>query len=260
MDILEKIIAHKRLETAGRKAGNEGGFEISDKGSRRSLRAALAAPLESPRVIAEVKKASPSAGCLLDDFAPLEIAADYQAAGAAAISVVTDEKFFQGCLEWLTEIRQVVNLPVLRKDFIVDPWQLEESAAAGADAVLLIAAVLKERELADLMQRAAGLGLECLVEIRDRPDAVKALAAGAELVGINNRNLSDFSISLATSEQLSALLPAEVLVVSESGIDKPQDLERLRAAGINAFLVGSSLVRAAGKRRERLRELINCRP
>ncbi|MBN2808314.1 MAG: indole-3-glycerol phosphate synthase TrpC [Deltaproteobacteria bacterium] len=260
MSVLDKIIAAKRLEVAAlKKSAIATGARVAfDRGPQRSLQAALerlALHPEAPRIIAEVKKASPSAGLLRADFDPLRLAAEYQAGGAAALSVVTDAPFFQGSVEWLARIRPLVDLPLLRKEFIVDPWQLEESRQAGADAVLLIAAVLSEVQLKDFLDIATELELECLVEIRDLADAAKVAAVKAPLVGINNRDLKDFTIDLKTSIDLAAHLPGDRLIVSESGIESAADIKRLQAAGINAFLIGTSLVKAGSDRLRLLAEL-----
>lgn len=263
MTVLEKIIAAKRREVAElKKTGLDdlrSKFAGINRGARRSLKKALAAlSLESsrPRIIAEIKKASPSAGLLRADFAPLKLADEYQQGGAAALSVVTDKQFFQGSLDWLVPIRAQVTLPLLRKDFIVDPLQIEESYLAGADAILLIASVLSKSELADFQALAASCDLECLVEVRDVEDAEKISAVGAPLIGINNRDLGDFTINLNTSIDLVSHLPEESLIVSESGIEKAADIKKLQHAGINAFLIGTSLVKAGGHRQALLRELM----
>ncbi len=261
MTVLDKIIAAKHLEVAALKKKTLDSTVIRagvDRGPRRSLRAALEKLPENPsapRIIAEVKKASPSAGLLRADFDPLVLAQEYRQGGAAALSVITDEPFFQGSLEWLAQIRPLVELPLLRKEFIIDPWQLEETRQAGADAVLLIAAVLSEAQLDQFLDLAVSLDLECLVEIRDLADAKKVAAVKAPLVGINNRDLRDFSIDLQTSINLAACLPADRLVVSESGIETSTDIKRLQKAGINAFLIGTSLVKAGSGRVEMLRDL-----
>jgi indole-3-glycerol phosphate synthase len=196
-----------------------------------------------PRVIAEIKRASPSAGLLAPDLDPPALAREYAAAGAAAISVVTDRDFFGGTPEWLPAVRRAVALPVLRKDFIIDPLQVREAAHLGADAVLLIAAILDVGEISDLLALAAAAGLECLVEVHDEVEMEMVLATKASIIGINNRNLKDFSIDLDTTYRLRRLIPPGRLVVSESGIDHPDQLRRLGAAGIDAVLVGTSLVR-----------------
>lgn len=261
MTVLDKIIAAKHQEVAllKKQSLTTGPVRIgAERGPRRSLRASLAnlsGNPGAPRIIAEVKKASPSAGLLRADFDPLQIAVEYQKGGAAALSVITDAPFFQGSLEWLSQIRPLVDLPLLRKEFIVDPWQLEETRKAGADAVLLIAAVLSEIQLKEFLDLAAQLDLECLVEIRDLADAEKVAAVEAPLVGINNRDLRDFTIDLQTSIDLAAQLPADRLVVSESGIESATDIKRLQKAGINAFLIGTSLVKAGDGRAKLLEEL-----
>ncbi len=260
MTILEKIIALKHQEIAELK---KNGLEVVraqfagvERGERRSLLQSLTANDAKPRIIAEIKKASPSAGLLRDDFAPVELAEHYQKGGAAAISIVTDKPFFQGSLAWLPQVRSLVELPILRKEFIVDPIQIEESRIAGADAILLIASVLSDAELAEFQARAAELDLECLVEVRDLEDAAKVCAVGAPLIGINNRNLADFSIDLQRSIDLLEQLPQTSLIVSESGITKAADIKKLQAAGVNAFLIGSSLVKAGENRQQLLKELL----
>jgi indole-3-glycerol phosphate synthase len=201
-----------------------------------------------PRVIAEIKRASPSAGLLAPDLDPPVLAREYATAGAAAISVVTDRDFFGGTPEWLPAVRRAVDLPVLRKDFIIDPLQVREAAHLGADAVLLIAAILDVGEIIDLLALAAAAGLECLVEVHDEVELEMVLATKASIIGINNRNLKDFSIDLDTTFRLRRLIPPGRLVVSESGIDHPDQLRRLGAAGIDAVLVGTSLVRQGDRR------------
>ncbi len=261
MTVLDEIIAAKKQEVAVLKKRSltmEQHQAGGDRGPRRSLRVALtrlSGKPNAPRIIAEVKKASPSAGLLRADFDPLQIAVEYQKGGAAALSVITDAPFFQGSLEWLAQIRPLVDLPLLRKEFIVDSWQLEETRAAGADAVLLIAAVLSKVQLEEFLEQADQLDLECLVEIRDLADAEKVAAVKAPLVGINNRDLRDFTIDLQTSIDLSAQLPDDRLVVSESGIESAVDIKKLQKAGINAFLIGTSLVKAGAGRLELLEEL-----
>ncbi len=264
MTVLEKIIAVKREEVAElKKVGLDAvrsKFVGIERGERRSLKKALAkfSPHSSrPNIIAEIKKASPSAGLLRDDFDHLELAKAYQQGGVAALSVVTDKPFFKGSLTWLAEVRPLVDMPILRKEFIVDSIQIEESRIAGADAILLIASVLSESELEKFQAQAAELDLECLVEVRDIQDAEKVRTVGAPLVGINNRDLGDFSIDLNTSINLLKYLPEASLVVSESGIEKTADIKKLQAAGINAFLIGTSLVKAGADRQKLLKELMS---
>ena len=209
----------------------------------RGFRAALAA---SPGValIAEVKKASPSAGVIREDFDPSDIARQYAEGGARCLSVLTDLPHFQGKLDYLRRVRQAVGLPVLRKDFILDEIQVAEARAWGADCILLIVAALTPEELHSLMQSARGLGMDVLVEVHDRDEMGVALDAGADLVGINNRNLRTFDVDLGTTEALASFAPAEALLVSESGIQSRQDVERLKACGVKAVLVGESLMRS----------------
>jgi indole-3-glycerol phosphate synthase len=195
-------------------------------------------------IIAEVKKASPSAGVIRPDFDPVAIAQVYAAHGAAAISVLTDREYFQGRLEYLTAIKNVVSLPVLRKDFIIDHYQLLEARAAGADAALLIAECLPGEQLATLQQYATDLGLQTLVELHDAEQLPRVLACGATIIGINNRDLRTFVTRLDHTRELLPHIPADRLVVSESGIRTHADLVSLQAAGVQAVLVGESLMRA----------------
>ncbi|MBI3517603.1 MAG: indole-3-glycerol phosphate synthase TrpC [Proteobacteria bacterium] len=207
----------------------------------RGFRAALARP--GLQVVAEIKRRSPSAGALREDARPAELARRYQAAGAAALSILTEPHFFGGTLDDLVEGRAAVDLPVLRKDFTVDPYQLVEARAAGADAVLLIVAAVPDR-LAELGAAARALGLDVLVEVHDEPELELALRAEADLIGINNRNLHDFAIDLATTERLRPRIPPGVVVVGESGIETPADMRRLAAARVDAVLIGSALMRS----------------
>jgi indole-3-glycerol phosphate synthase len=243
-DILARIIAKKRAELA---VGTvdlalwEQQAEVH-LAARRNFRAALAARM--PAIIAEIKKASPSKGVLLADFVPSRIALLYQRGGAAALSVLTDRDFFQGSLEDLGSARAIVNLPVLRKDFTISPEQILESAACGADAILLIAAILTERQIRDFREAAARYGMAALVEVHTLPELQVAIAAGADLIGVNNRNLSTFEVSLETSLRLAEHMPENALRVSESGIHDARDIARLRAAGYSAFLVGEHLMKS----------------
>ena len=195
------------------------------------------------RVIAEVKQASPSRGVIRPAFAPVAIARSYVAAGAHAISVLTDEPFFQGHLDHLAAVRQAVHIPVLRKDFHVDPYQLWEARAVGADAVLLVAAAVAPGLLRALVALSRDLGLAALVEVHTREELDAVLGSGARLIGINNRNLADFTVSLETTFQLVQAVPDDAVVVSESGISARDEVERLAAAGVDAVLVGEGLLR-----------------
>ncbi len=213
------------------------------------------------RLIAEVKRASPSKGLLCRDFEPRRLAAVYEAGGAAAISVLTDARFFQGDLAHLAEVREQLSAadapPVLRKDFIFDPYQVWAARAAGADAVLLIVAALSDHALRDLLAETRRLHMEALVEVHDEQETQRALAAGARIIGINNRDLRTFEVDLTTTERLRPLIPPDVIVAAESGIRTPDDVRRLRALEVDAMLVGETLVRAAPDTRlTRVRELV----
>ncbi len=195
-------------------------------------------------VIAEVKKASPSKGVICENFKPVEIAENYQSNGAQAISVLTDSHFFQGALLYMMQVREAVNLPVLRKDFIIDELQIEEASVHGADAILLIAAILDLSQLREYQLCAKEYGMDILVEVHDEHETEQAIESGAQLIGINNRNLKDFSIDLETTFRLKKLIPVEIPVVSESGLKSVNDIDRLKKAGITAALIGESLMRA----------------
>lgn len=197
------------------------------------------------RVIAEVKKASPSKGVIRPDLAPANLARAYARAGAHAISVLTDAPFFQGSLEHLVAVHEAVGLPVLRKDFHVGPYQLWESRAAGADAILLIAAALEPAEFLDLMELSRELTVAVLAEVHNRQELETVLECGAELVGINNRDLQSFEVSLETTFALIPYVPPGVVLVSESGISRPEEVERLASAGVDGILVGEGLLRHA---------------
>jgi indole-3-glycerol phosphate synthase len=209
----------------------------------RDFRSALTQTAEKLAVIAEIKKASPSAGVIAKTFEPVEIAKNYERTGANAISVLTDSKFFQGSLEHLRNVRNAVSLPLLRKDFIWDRVQIAESAANGADAILLILAALTQDQLVRLLKAAKELRLDALVEVHSVDELQRALEAGAEIIGINNRDLATFDVDLAVTEKLCRDVPDEIVLVSESGIKTPQDVARLRACGADAVLVGEALMR-----------------
>ncbi len=194
-------------------------------------------------LIAEVKKASPSAGVIVESFDPLAIAENYARAGVEAISVLTDEKFFQGDLRYLDLIRQAVPQPLLRKDFILDPLQIMEAAAAGADAILLIVAALDQEQIAALLETAATYQLDALVEVHTLAELDRALETPAQIIGINNRNLATFEVELSVTEKLSEQVPEEIVLVSESGIRTAQDLARIKACGVDAVLIGEALMR-----------------
>ncbi len=243
--ILDRIVATKRDEVAALHAR----ASLADLKAHaeampptRGFAAALAPP--GPKLIAEVKKASPSKGVIRADFDPVAAAQAYHAAGASCLSVLTDETYFQGSLTYLRIIREVVPLPLLRKDFIIDRAQIYEARIAGADAVLLIVAILSPAQVAEFSETAVSLGLDALVEVHDREELETAKAAGATLIGINNRDLKTFKVRLETTEELLPHLPPGALAVAESGIRTRQDVEQLAAAGAHAILVGESLMRA----------------
>jgi indole-3-glycerol phosphate synthase len=245
--ILDQIVARTRQDLdARRERRPERELEGRLAGAPpvRDFRAALETP-GGVRVIAEVKKASPSAGVIRADFDPVAIARVYERHGASCISVLTDEPFFQGQLSYLTAIRGAVDLPLLRKDFILDRYQLLEARLAGADAVLLIAEVLEGPELPRLLREARELGLQALVELYDADNLPRVLDSGARLIGVNNRNLRDFTTRLDHTLKLAARMPSDCCLVSESGIQTRADVLRLQAAGVRAILVGESLMRAA---------------
>ncbi|MHB1043632.1 MAG: indole-3-glycerol phosphate synthase TrpC [Eubacteriales bacterium] len=243
--ILERIVARKRCEIERRKESlPPETLEASAAGHKRPGRFAEA--LRRPgevAIIAEIKRASPSRGVIRRDFNETAIALEYESAGAAAISVLTDSEFFGGGPEHLASVRGVTSLPLLRKDFIIDEYQILESYMLGADAVLLIAAILNQNELAWLAPGAAGLGLDCLVEVHDAEELAGALASGARIIGINNRDLRTFNVDLNTTLRLKEKITDEgITVVSESGIRSREDIVKLSRCGVNAALVGEALM------------------
>lgn len=245
--MLDKIVASKRDEVARRKtvvSEQELEETVTAAAPARDFFAALAQPA-AVSLIAEVKKASPSAGVIREDFDPVQIASAYERGGASCISVLTDEDFFEGKLQFLTIVRAAVALPVLRKDFIIDRYQLLEARAAGADAVLLIAECLDDCNLRALHNETIELGMTPLVELYERENVARVLDAGAQLVGINNRDLRTFETNVAHTMELREQLPADCLVVSESGIRSHDDLLRLGEANVDAVLVGEHLMRQA---------------
>ncbi|HAZ42077.1 MAG TPA: indole-3-glycerol phosphate synthase TrpC [Methylococcaceae bacterium] len=248
-DILNQILKRKAEEIKERSARSPldeqlRRAEIQDapRGFIASMKKRLAAG--QPAIIAEIKKASPSKGVIRPDFHPAAIARSYEAHGAACLSVLTDCDFFQGCERYLEEARAATRLPVIRKDFIVDPYQVAEARAIGADCILLIVAALNDQELKRLSTLAADLGMDVLVEVHDRPELERALALDLPLVGINNRNLRTFEVSLNNTLELLDLIPSDRLVVTESGILAPEDVALMRSHEVHAFLVGESFMRA----------------
>jgi indole-3-glycerol phosphate synthase len=279
MTILDEIVTEKKAEVARLPSRLIAAGDLRDAllehGERRDFLAALRKPRHGDiALIAEVKKASPSAGVICKDFDPVRIAKEYEAAGASCLSVLTDEKFFQGSLEHLRQIRAAVKLPLLRKDFMIDERQLLEAIEWGADAILLIVAILGDEQLNKLHSLAVEAGLAALVEVHDETELARAMQIGASLIGVNNRNLKSFKVDLATTERLAAMMedgglrmartstpssilnsPSSPLLVAESGIHTRADVERLKECGANAILVGESLLRG-GDIKSKVRELI----
>ena len=244
MTRLEEILRAKRIEIERlRPRKVELDRQARARNDFRSFCAALQRSDGKLAVIAEIKKASPSAGVIASSFNPVAIANNYERAGADATSVLTDEQFFQGALSHLGDVRSAVSLPILRKDFILDEIQIAESAAAGADAILLIVAALEQKQLVDLMRAARNYRLDALVEVHTDEELARALQAGANIVGINNRDLATFDVDLSVTETLSEQAPDDVLLVSESGIKNKDDVVRVKACGVNAILVGEALMR-----------------
>lgn len=241
--ILDTIAARKREEIAALKRSGIRPPETPVAPPRGFMQALLDAP--GVAIIAEAKKASPSKGVICPDFDPCQIALNYREGGAHALSVLTDADFFQGSITYIPLVRSTVELPVLRKDFLLDPIQIEEAAVYGADAVLLIAALLESTQMREFrIQAEEEYGLDVLIEVHDEAELEKTLAVGAKLIGINNRNLNDFTVDLETTFRLLRLIPANIPVVSESGISSRADMLRLQAAGVRAALIGESLMRS----------------
>jgi len=248
-DILKKIIARKRVEVAaGRQMAPAAVIEdharVADpvRGFERAMESRVSAG--RPAVIAEIKKASPSRGVLRDPFDPVAIARSYQKGGAACLSVLTDRDFFQGDPEYLKAARAACRLPVLRKDFMIDPWQVDEARAMGADCILLIAAALDDETMHTLHDRARHWGMDVLVEVHDHDELLRALRLDTRLIGINNRDLRSFEVSLETTLTLLHDIPDDRLVITESGILGVEDVRRMREHDVHAFLVGEAFMRA----------------
>jgi indole-3-glycerol phosphate synthase len=274
MSILDTIVEEKKREVAMLPSRLIAAGDLRDALLERGERRDFVTALQHPRhgdiaLIAEVKKASPSAGVICQDFDPVRIAKEYEAAGASCLSVLTDEKFFQGALDHLRQIRAAVKLPLLRKDFMIDERQILEAIEWGADAILLIVAILDDVRLKRFHAMAAEAGLAALVEVHDETELARAMKIGASLIGVNNRNLKDFKVDLATTERLAAKLKSgtgfqpvsdrqdacPTLLVAESGIHTRADVERLKKCGAKAILVGESLMRG-GDIKSKVRELI----
>jgi indole-3-glycerol phosphate synthase len=274
MNILDKIVAEKKAEVARLPERMLAAGDLRDALLERDEQRDFLAALRKPRhgdiaLIAEVKKASPSAGVICHDFDPVRIAKEYEAAGASCLSVLTDEKFFQGALDHLRQIRAAVKLPLLRKDFMIDERQILEAIEWGADAILLIVAILSDEQLKNFHSLAVEAGLAALVEVHDEMELERAMKIGASLIGVNNRNLKNFKVDLATTEKLAVKLKSgtgfqpvsdrqdacPTLLVAESGIHRRVDVERLKKCGANVILVGESLMRG-GDIKSKVRELI----
>ena len=241
-DILAQIVEQKKLELVQREEGIERRAEESVRGRRDFVSALLD---RQPAVIAEIKRASPSKGVLSLDFDPPALARAYEQGGAAALSVLTDEKHFQGHLSHLASARSAVALPALRKDFTVDQYHVHQAAAHGADAILLIAAILSERELRDFRELAERYRMSALIEVHDEKELKPAVASGARIIGVNNRDLRTFQVDLGVSLRLADKMPADVIKVAESGIHTADHVRQLRAAGYNSFLIGEQLMKSA---------------
>lgn len=244
--ILDRIVAARRESVSHRKRVLPDvalKFAVQKQAAARDFAAALSRP--GCNVIAELKKASPSLGLIRENYQPVPLARSLEAAGAAALSVLTEEEFFQGSLADLKDVKKAVSIPILRKDFIVDPWQVWEARAAGADSFLLIVAVLSDELLAELLALGRELGMEPLVEVHSREELARANAASAKIIGVNNRDLRDFKVSLQTSFDLVQAIPENAVAVSESGLHNREDIERLRSAGFDAFLIGERVMKQA---------------
>jgi len=259
MDRLVEIIANKRhgLESTKALVGMDQVRQEAQSRRRNAPAQALRHALsnDGPNIIAEFKRRSPSKGVIRANAQPIEVAESYERGGAAAISVLTEEDFFAGSLADLRAVKAAVSVPVLRKDFIVDEYQIYEAAAAGADAVLLIVAALEDDQLISLRELAETLGMDVLVEVHDTVELKLAVNTGAGLIGVNNRNLRTFQVSLETSIELAAAAPKDAVLISESGLSSATDLQRLRSVGYRGFLIGESLMRAENPE-ELLRSLL----
>jgi len=256
--ILSRIIEEKRkVVDEAKRAKPQADLikEIKSLSVKSSFKKSISRP-HHINLIAEIKKASPSKGILRGDFNPVKIAITYQANGASAISVLTDERFFEGRLDYIPKVRQNVSIPVLRKDFFIDEYQIYETVACGAEAILLIPEILSMAELTKFYNLATEIGLDCLVEVHSEEDIEKSLAIGASIIGINNRDLHTFRVDLAVTQRLIRLIPQNKVIVSESGIKSHEDIMFLKSLGINAVLIGEALMESAdiaAKMRELMR-------
>ncbi len=257
--ILDKILATKRTEIVTDQQQvplGELKRQVVDVEPVRGFAAKLRqARVDGTAIIAEVKKGSPSKGIIRADFDPVAIASSYERGGASCLSVLTDEQYFYGSLDYLQQIRDVVNLPLLRKDFIIDPYQVYQARVAGADAILLIVSALEDQQILELAQLATELQLDTLLEVHDGAELERALVLPVDLIGINNRNLQTFETDLGVTEQLAGKIPANQVAIAESGIHSLADIVRLRQSGAGAFLIGESMMRE-GDVEGKLRELL----
>ncbi|MDD5173914.1 MAG: indole-3-glycerol phosphate synthase TrpC [Candidatus Omnitrophica bacterium] len=256
--ILSRIIEEKRkMVDEAKKAKPQGDLikEIKSLSVKSSFKKNISRP-HHINLIAEIKKASPSKGILIGDFNPVKIAITYQANGASAISVITDERFFEGRLEYISKVRGNVSIPILRKDFFIDEYQIYETVASGAEAILLIPEILSMAQISKFYNLATELGLDCLVEVHNEEDIEKALAIGASIIGINNRDLHTFKVELGVTQRLIRLIPQNKIIVSESGIKSYEDIMFLKSLGVNAVLIGETFMEAddiGAKMRELIR-------
>lgn len=244
--ILDTIIENTRLEVAeaGKSLSLESLSRLAPSSPAPRDFASAISPSRGLGIIAEIKHASPSKGIFREDFDPVAIGKGYEAGGASALSVLTDRKFFRGSLDYLEAVKKEVSIPLLRKDFIIDPYQVYEARVRGADAILLIVAALGQSLLVELLTLARSLGLGVLVEVHDEAELERALSAGSDIIGINNRDLRTFEVDLGVSERLSRMIPAGVTIVAESGISSANDIKRLRSRGVNVFLIGETFMKA----------------
>ncbi|GFP35694.1 indole-3-glycerol phosphate synthase [Candidatus Hakubella thermalkaliphila] len=249
MNILDEIVAHKKKDLEERKATlplAELEKRMPPLSERRSFSRSFSRSLKKDglAIIGEIKKASPSRGIIVPDFDPVDLALEYEEAGVVAISVLTEERYFLGSLGDLLMVRWATSKPLLRKDFLFDEYQLYEDRAYGADAILLIVAILEERKLISLLEKTQVLGLDALVEVHSRGEVEQALSCGATIIGINNRDLKTFQVDLKTTAELSQFVPQDKILVSESGINNAEDVRFMREYGVKAILVGESLLRS----------------
>lgn len=255
--IIEKILEKRRIQLEREKAfiSPKQMNTLAKQNKRKIIDFKQAIKLEPINVIAELKKASPSKGLICKDFSPVEIAIEYEKAGASALSVLTEEYYFQGKGEYIRQIRKVSSLPILRKDFILEDYQIEEAVVLGADAILLIATILDKQKLSHLLEVANQYGLYCMVEVHTKEDLEKVLQTKADIIGINNRNLKTFQVDIDTTTKLIQYIPKDKVVVAESGIASYEDIQQVKKAGVHAALIGESLIKSKDKR-QAIRRLI----